>query len=131
MGGEFWLIARREASMAGESATSILTLGYDAAAAKYIGTFVCSADGTLWRYNGEMDGGGRKLVLEPEGPSMVDPTQKAKYREVPEMKDKNHKVFTSFMRGDQGDWSEIVKMEYERSLTSGVLVIRFTLQESP
>ncbi len=114
MVGGFWLVGQSEASMQGMSVTSVLTIGYDPAAKKYVGTFVCSIDSTMWKYEGTMDEAGTKLTLETEGPSCFDPSKKAKYRETLELKDKDHKVFTSFMQDDKGEWVKIVTMEYRR-----------------
>lgn len=113
--GGFWLVNRDEASMNGNPMmTSILTIGYDPEAKKYIGTFFCSEGSKLWQYTGSMDESGKKLTLETEGPSMLDPTKTAKYREILELKDKDHKVFTSFMQTDDGNWTKMVTMEYRR-----------------
>jgi hypothetical protein len=57
---------------------------------------------------------GKKLTLETEGPSPLDPDKTAKFQETLELKDKDHKVFTSFMQGDDGKWTKIVTMEYRR-----------------
>lgn len=114
MVGGFWLVGRSEASMFGMPVNNLLTIGYDPAKKKYVGTFVCSMDSTLWTYEGTMDETGRKLTLETEGPSPLDPKKTAKYRETLELKDKDHKVFTSFMKGDDGEWVKIVTMEYRR-----------------
>lgn len=114
MVGGFWLIGQGETSMQGTPMKSVLTIGYDPTAKKYVGTFLCSMDSTLWKYEGSMDDSGKKLTLETEGPSMLDPTKTAKYRETLELKDQDHKVFTSFMQADDGNWVKIVTMEYRR-----------------
>lgn len=112
--GGFWLVSQGEANMMGTPVKSLLTIGYSPATKKYTGTFVCTMDSTLWKYDGTMDEKGQKLTLETEGPSPTDPTKKAKFREVLELKDKDHKTFTSFMQGDDGQWLKIVTMEYRR-----------------
>jgi hypothetical protein len=114
MVGGFWLVGRNEASMQGMAVSSVLTLGYDPAAKKYVGTFLCSADSTLWKYEGTMDEAGKKLTLETVGPSPVDPTKKVKYREVLELVAPDHKVFTSYMEGDDGQWTRFVTIDYRR-----------------
>jgi hypothetical protein len=113
MGG-FWLVSQAEANMMGMPVKSLLTIGYSPASKKYTGTFVCTMDSTLWKYDGAMDEKGQKLTLETEGPSPLDATKKAKFREILELKDKDHKTFTSFMQGDDGKWQQIVTMEYRR-----------------
>lgn len=112
--GGFWLVGESESKMAGMPMNSVLTIGYDPRAKQYIGTFYCTADSTLWKYEGEMDESGKKLTLKTEGPSMFDPTKKAKYREVLELVDPDHKTFTSFIEGPDGKWMKMVEMKYER-----------------
>src|SRR5262245_33294904 len=41
--GGFWLLNHGEADMMGDKMISLLTLGYDTKAKRYVGTFVCSA----------------------------------------------------------------------------------------
>lgn len=91
------------------SVQSVLTIGYDPAIKK----FVCSMDSTLWKYVGSFDSTGKKLTLETEGPSPVD-GKKVKFQETLELKDKDHKVFTSLMQGEDGKWTKIVTMDYRR-----------------
>ncbi|RIK88342.1 MAG: hypothetical protein DCC67_00845 [Planctomycetota bacterium] len=112
--GGYWLVAEGQGDMLGQPVTSLLTIGYDPAKQKYVGTFICSVAADLWQYEGAMDPSGKKLTLHAEGPSMLDPTKPAKYREVLELKDADHKTFTSFMETDEGKWQPIVTVTYER-----------------
>ncbi len=112
--GGFWLVANGEASMAGMDMKSVLTMGYDPAKKKYVGTFLCSMDSTLWTYQGTMDDSGKKLTLETEGPTPFDPAKKVKYREILELKDPDHKVFTSYMIQDDGSLMKFTTMDYKR-----------------
>ena len=112
--GGFWLVSEGKATMMGTPVSSLLTIGYDPKNKKYVGTFLCSVDSTLWNYVGAMDESGKKLILETEGPSPLDPSKKAKFRETLELKDKDFKTFTSEMQKDDGGWMTFVKMEYRR-----------------
>jgi hypothetical protein len=112
--GGYWYVSQGEASMMGTPVTSQLTIGYDPAAKHYVGTFVCSADSTLWKYTGQFDESGKKLTLEAEGPSVIDPAKKAKYRETLELKAPDHKIFTSYIQGADGEWTKIVSVDYKR-----------------
>lgn len=113
MGG-FWLLANAEAEMMGDKMTSLMTVGYDAKKKHYVGTFVCSAGDYMWEYTGKFDETGKKLILSTTGPAMMDPNAMAEYQEVLELVDADHKTFTSSVKGDDGKWTEIVKMEYTR-----------------
>jgi hypothetical protein len=100
--------------MMGMKMKSLLTIGYSPAKKKYVGTFLSSCDSTLWKYEGEMDASGKKLTLHTEGPHMLDPAKTAKYREVLELVDKDHKRFTSYMIAEDGKETKFVTMEYRR-----------------
>ena len=100
--------------MMGMPAESMITLGYDAAKKKYVGTFVCSAQDYLWEYEGAFDETGKKLVLTTIGPSLTDPAQQQTYRETIELTDADHKVFTSSFQDAEGEWQEIVSVNYTR-----------------
>lgn len=113
MGG-FWLLAEAEGDMGGEKMTSLMTVGYDAKKKHYVGTFVCSAGDYMWEYTGKFDDAGKKLILSTTGPAMMDPDTMVEYQEVLELVDADHKTFTSRVKGDDGKWTEIVKMEYTR-----------------
>jgi hypothetical protein len=112
--GGFFLVSESEADMMGTAVKSVLTIGFDPAKKKYVGTFLCSMDGTLWNYVGTMDETGKKLTLETEGPIPFTPGKRAKFRETLELKDKDRKEFTSQMQGDDGKWTEIAKVTYTR-----------------
>jgi hypothetical protein len=114
MMGGFWLLNEGESEMMGEKMESQLLVGYDPKAKHYVGTFVCSAGDYMWEYIGKFDDSGKKLVLDTEGPLMMDPTQTTKYRETLELVDADHKTFTSEMQDPDGKWVKIVTMTYER-----------------
>jgi len=112
--GGFWLISEGQGDMMGTPVNSRLTIGYDPAKKKYIGTFCCTMDSTLWTYEGKMDETGKKLTLETEGPMPMDPSKKCKFREVLELQDPDHKTFTSYIQGEDGKEVKMVEMKYER-----------------
>jgi hypothetical protein len=112
--GGFWLIGRNEATMMGAPVSSVLSIGFDPASKKYVGTFVCSMDSNFWKYEGTMEESGKKLTLETEGPSPLDPKKRAKFQEVLELKDKDNKAFTSYIQGDDGKWVKMVTVDYRR-----------------
>jgi hypothetical protein len=114
--GGLWFVATGKSEMAGMEGESMITIGYDPKQKQYVGTFVCSAQDFMWEYTGKFDETGKKLILSTTGPSMLDPTvQTAKYQEVLETVDANHKTFTSSIQGPDGKWVELMKMTYERA----------------
>lgn len=61
-----WIIAEGSGEMPGDEggpATTMLTLGFDAAKGKYVGTWFGSMMDNLWVYEGEVEPDGRTLSL--------------------------------------------------------------------
>ena len=112
--GDRWLIATGDGEMMGQPMTSILTLGYDPAKEKYVGTFISSCGNELWTYEGAVSEDGKTLVLETEGPNMMSPGETSGYRETIAFKDKDHYTFTSAIEGEDGKFVEFMTAEYER-----------------
>jgi len=106
--GGFWAMLETKAEF-----TGILTLGYDPEKKKYVGTWVDSTSGHLWTYTGSVDAAGKMLTLDSEGPTNEGPGKTAKYRETIEIKDKDHKVFTSSIEKD-GKWVTPLTVKYQR-----------------
>lgn len=114
--GGFWVVAEGEATMDGMpgAMNSLLTLGYDPEKKKYTGTWVDSMTSHLWKYEGAVDSTGKVLTFECEGPCPTKPGKLSKFRDVTEIKDKNHRVFTSSILGDDGQWTKMVTVNYRR-----------------
>ena len=60
----------------------LITLGFDPAKKKYVGSWVGSMMPQLWTYEGALDPTGRILALESQGPSFEDPTKTSLYRDT-------------------------------------------------
>ena len=112
--GGFWTIGEMKSDIMGTPVTGIMTLGYDPKTKKYIGSWVCSMDGHLWKYEGTVDASGKVLTLNTEGPNMAAPGKMAKMKDVIEIKSKDHKVLTSYMQGDDGKWVQFMTMNARR-----------------
>jgi hypothetical protein len=112
--GGFWTLGEIKSDFMGTPMTGIMTLGYDPKAKKYVGTWVCSADGHFWKYEGSLDAAGKVLTLNTEGPDMSAPGKLAKMKDVIEIKDKNHRTLNSFMQGADGKWTQFMTMNVRR-----------------
>ncbi|MBL8031794.1 MAG: DUF1579 domain-containing protein [Candidatus Doudnabacteria bacterium] len=102
--GEFWTISEVKSTMMDQPFTGNMTLGYDPKKKKYIGTWVDSMTGQLWEYEGTVDSTGKILTLNAEGSCPMNPGKMTKFKDVVELKDKNTKVMTSSMLGEDGKW---------------------------
>ncbi len=112
--GGHWLIAEGQGEMPeGKPATSIMTLGYDPQHQHYVGTFVTSMMTHLWLYNGGLDGAGKVLTLDTEGPSCSQIAM-AKYQDIIEFINADHRIMTSQILGDDGHWFQCMTVHYWR-----------------
>lgn len=112
--GGLWIVADGEINLMGMTASTMLTLGYDPQQQKFIGAWVDSMMNHLWRYEGTLDDSGRKLTLLTEGPSYTAPGETAQYKEVLELMNKNEKVWTSYLRSDDGEWVKFMSSTAKR-----------------
>ena len=112
--GGYWTLGELKGDVMGMPVMGLMTLGYDTQAKKYVGTWVCSMDGHLWKYEGTVDASGKVLTLNTEGPNMAAPGKLAKMRDVIEIKDKDHKLLTSHILGDDGKWTRFMTMTATR-----------------
>ncbi len=98
----------------GKPVRSVLTIGYDPAKGKFVGTFVASMMTNLWLYEGSLDAAGRVLTLEADGPSCSEEGATAKYRDAIEVVSPDHRVMTSRCLGTDGEWHLFVTAHYRR-----------------
>ena len=113
--GGLWIVAEGQGGMPGESGTStLMTLGYDSARKRFVGTFVASMMTHLWIYDGALDVEGRKVVLETEGPGFSGDGTMAKYRDRVEFVNDDHRILASEILLEDGSWSEFMKAHYRR-----------------
>ncbi len=114
--GGLWTVGEGRGDMPGGGImTTIMTLGYDPARKRFVGTFVGSMMTHLWIYDGELDLAGNKLTLDAEGPSFTGDGKTAKYRDAIEFKSDDHRVLTSHMLGDDGQWHGFMTAHYRRT----------------
>lgn len=113
--GGLWTLAEGQGEMPGGGvATTIMTLGYDPQKKRYVGTFIGSMMTHLWVYDGALDEAEKVLTLQAEGPSMAAEGKTATYRDVIELKSRDHRVLTSHMLGDDGTWHGFMTAHYRR-----------------
>lgn len=96
-----------------ETCDCILTLGYDPAREKYVGTFVSLMMTNLWTYEGTRDGD--VLTLDTEGPSMAGDGQLTRYQDIYTFVDNDHRTLTSQFRDDDGNWQAFMSSRYDRT----------------
>jgi hypothetical protein len=114
--GGLWVIAEGQGEMPdGGTATTIMTLGYDPQRTSYVGTFVASMMTHLWSYNGSLDAAEKVLTLDTEGPSFSGEGKSlAKYQDVIELLSDDHRLLTSRLLGEDGQWHQFMAAHYRR-----------------
>ena len=113
--GDFWILAEGQGEMPGcGEANTMMTLGYDPQKQRYVGTWVGSIMTYLWLYEGELDAAETVLTLNSDGPAMTGEGKMAKYRDVIEFKSDNHRVMTSHVLKDDGQWHPFMTVNYRR-----------------
>ena len=111
--GGFWIVAESESTPMDMPMSAVMTLGYDTEKKKYVGTWVDSMFNHMWKYEGTVDDAGKVLTLEAEGPNPLT-GKLGKFRDVTEFKSKDHKVLTSSMQGEDGEWVTFMTANYRR-----------------
>lgn len=116
--GDVWVVA--EGSMqgpGGQPAYSIMTLGFDPARGRFVGTWVGSMMTHLWVYDGSLDATGDTLTLDTEGPRFlpdgrIDGT--ARYQDIIALDPSGDRRLKARMQGEDGTWQEIMNVRYRR-----------------
>ncbi|MBW4550954.1 MAG: DUF1579 domain-containing protein [Aphanocapsa sp. GSE-SYN-MK-11-07L] len=109
-----WTVAEGENEMPdGEIGKTIMSLGYDSQTDRYIGTFVCSMMAHLWLYSGCLDAVEKVLTLDTEGPNFKQ-TAMARYQDIIEFVSDDHRIMTSQILDDDGNWLQFMTAHYRR-----------------
>lgn len=110
-----WIVAEMTGTMPdGSSATNILSLGYDPARKRYVGSFITSVMTHLWVYEGTLDDTGTVLTLDCEGPDFDTIGRTARYQDIITIKDVNTRNFSSRIQLADGTWKPVMSCDYQR-----------------
>ncbi len=113
--GDLWTLNEGSGEVpGGGEMRSIITLGYDPAKGKFVGTFIASMMTHLWLYEGSLDESGKVLTLDAEGPSMLGGGTMAKYQDIVTVENDNHWILSSQIQGPDGQWIKFMTADYRR-----------------
>jgi len=93
---------------------NVITLGYDPAKSRFVGTFVGSMMPSMWVYEGSLDASERVLTLDTKGPSFTDPNTLTEYQDIIEIIDADTRILRSVIKGDDGQWFPFMTSRYTR-----------------
>ena len=113
--GELWILGDIAGiTPGGSDVQSVITLGFDPARARFVGTFVSSCMTHLWPYDGSLDASGKVLTLDSEGPSFAGDGSMAKYQDIIEIIDNDHHTMKSQFQNADGSWTQFMHGTYHR-----------------
>jgi hypothetical protein len=114
--GGLWTLGEGTGEMPdGGKMTSMMTLGYDPARQRFVGTFIASMMTHMWKYEGTLDASGKVLTLDTEGPGMSGDGKMMKYKDIITFVDNDRRTLTSRIQGEDGEWTEFMTVHYRRS----------------
>ncbi len=112
--GALWTIGEWDGETPdGGQSRSVITLGYNPVKQRFVGTFINDMMTHLWPYEGTLDAAGKILTLDSEGPSMSGEGL-AKYQDIIEFIDDNHRKLSSQIMGADGQWQPFMTAHFYR-----------------
>ena len=112
--GDLWFVAEGQGEMpCGGATTTLLTLGYDPHKKRYVGPWIGSLMPHLWVYDGALDAARRVLTVHTEGPNAAG--KLTQFEDVIEVASDDHRVLTSHMQGEDGEWHAFMTAHYRRT----------------
>jgi hypothetical protein len=104
-----WTIAEGSSDMGG----TLLTLGFDTARGRVVGSYVGSMLTSLWVYDGVLEGD--TLAVDTEGPSFLRPGETGRYRDVFAFDGDDARTLTSHERDADGEWRAFMTTRFRRT----------------
>ena len=92
----------------------MMTLGFDNAKKRFVGTFIGSMMTNLWIYDGQLDAAGKLLTLQAEGPSFAGDGSMTQYKDAIEIKSRSIRVLSSTYLAPDGKWQTFMTSNYRR-----------------
>ncbi len=111
--GSLWTLGEME-SVGQDGQPMLITLGFDPAKQRFVGTFVASCMTHLWPYDGQLDAARKVLTLDSEGPSFAGDGTMAKYQDIIEIIDKDQYRLSSQIQTPNGSWTQFMSAKYTR-----------------
>jgi hypothetical protein len=113
--GGLWVLCEGRGEMpGGGTAITVMTLGYDPAKKRFVGTFIGSMMTHLWVYDGTLDPTGKVLTLDTDGPSFTTEGKMTKYKDMIEWKNDDYRLLSAQALGDDGQWHGFMTADYRR-----------------
>lgn len=102
--GERWVVGEITMGEGDAAVEGILTIGYDPAKQKYVGTWTDNMQNRLWVYEGVYDEGDHTLMLDTTGPNMTGNGEIIPYQDSYEFVSDDEIILRSKAMGEDGEW---------------------------
>lgn len=113
--GDFWIVGEGKTTLAGfGDGRTLLTVGFDPAKGRYVGSWVGSMMTNLWVYEGEVDQASNTLHLYVDGPTFDGSGGTARYRDSYQMVSANERLMTGNVQLPDGQWFTFITARYTR-----------------
>lgn len=115
MGG-FFVVCEGEGEVPGSEDTGymLMTLGYDIANKKFVGSWAGSMMPGMFFYEGQLDAAKKVLTLDTEGPSFTGDGTTARYQDVITIMSKDERTLHSQTLQPDGSWKRFMTATYRR-----------------
>jgi len=113
--GDLWVLCEGEGKMPdGGTGSMLMTLGYDPAKGRYVGSWTGSMMTHMFVYTGILDASEKSLTLDTEGPSWTAEGKTSPYQDVIQIIGADHRMLRSRSPGEDGTWREFMTAHYRR-----------------
>ncbi|MBL8856026.1 MAG: DUF1579 domain-containing protein [Planctomycetaceae bacterium] len=113
--GSLWTLGEMEMpGPDGQTLPSLITLGFDPARGKFVGSFITSCMTFHWLYEGSLDAQQRVLTLDAEGPSFSGDGTMVNYQDIIEVVDDDTYLFSSRLQNPDGTWTRFMHGTHKR-----------------
>ncbi len=114
--GDFFMVCEGKGEMPGspDMAHMLMTLGYDIAKKKFVGSWAGSMMSGMFFYEGQLDAAQKVLTLDTESPSFTGDGSTARYQDVITIRSKDERTLHSQTLQPDGSWKRFMTATYRR-----------------
>ncbi|RYG32815.1 DUF1579 domain-containing protein [bacterium] len=113
--GDVWILLEATGNGAQSDISSIMTLGYDPAKGRFVGSWIGNSTTEFWPYNGTLSEDRKVLTLASEGPSMSDEGKLGHYRDEFTFVSDDERVLKAYLQKENGEWEHFMTTRYRRT----------------
>ena len=114
--GGFFAVCEGHGQIPGDASPGymLMTLGYDIAKKKFVGSWAGSMMPGMFFYEGQLDAAKKVLTLDTEGPSFEGDGKTARYQDVITIHSRDERTLHSQTLQPDGSWKRFMTATYRR-----------------